>query len=196
MKTSEKILIASAKTINGTSFVGIRNYTNKQGEESNQTILAGYSLENALQSDFLSLQENKDKIFEALTQQYGGTLVNQAYTELFESLEKRLSSPEVKEKLRAENDQTIKRSDAQIDAYIQLAKGVKQNKESNEIHVFGLVMRKEIIKAIEYKQTKSADKTIVKNKIKKLCGFKQDKIRTFIFSDTEVKLQGVSITAK
>lgn len=196
MKTSEKILIASAKTIFGTSYVGIRGYVNKQGEESNQTILAGYSLESALQKDFLSLQENKDKIFETLTQQYGGTLVKQAYDELYESLEKRLSTPEVKEKLRQENDPTIKRSDAQIDAYIQLAKGIKQSKEKNEIHVFGLVMRKEVIKAVPYKQTKSADKTIVKNKISKLCDFRQGKIRTFIFNNTEVKLQGISVTAK
>jgi hypothetical protein len=34
------------------------------------------------------------------------------------------------------------RSDAQIDAYTHIAKGIKINKETKLIHVFGLVVKK------------------------------------------------------
>jgi len=192
-QTQNQVLLAVAKTIKGTSFVGIKNYENAKGEISNQTILAGISYEKALEKDFISLQENKDLIFETLTKVYSFELVTTAFENVYTSLEKRLSSEEVKEKLRAENDQTIKKSDAQIDAYIHLAKGVKMHKETNEINIFGLVLKKTVLKAIEYKQTKSRDLTIVQNKIKKLCDFRQDKYRSFSFNKTELKLQGITI---
>jgi len=192
-QTQQDVLLAVAKTIKGTTFVGVRNYENKQGEVSNQTILAGITYENALQNDFITLQENKNIIFEELTKKHSFELVTQAYENVFNSLEKRLSSEEVKQALREQNDPTIKRSDAQKDAYIHLAKGVKLNKETEEIHIFGMVVKKEVLKAVEYKQTNSKELTIVQNKIKKLCEFRQDKIRTFIFNKTELKLQGITI---
>jgi hypothetical protein len=188
-----EVLTAVAKTIKGTSFVGLRNYTNKQGEKSNQTILAGYSHEKALECDFLSLQENKDKIFAELEKSHAKELIQTAFDNVFKSLETRLSSDEVKAKLREENNPTLKASDAQANAYIHLAKGVKLCKETDEIHVFGLVVKKSIIEAIEYKPVNSRELTIVQNKIKKICNFKQDKIRTFIFIKSEVQLQGITI---
>ena len=65
MKDSVRNLVlgAVAKTIKGTTFIGIRNYENKQGEVSNQTVLVGFSTENAMMHDFQALQENHDKVF-------------------------------------------------------------------------------------------------------------------------------------
>lgn len=186
-------LVLVAKTIKGTSYVGIRNYENKQGEVSNQTIIAGITYENCLLNDFKVLQENQNKVFEVLGKDYSNELIEKAYKNLYDSLEKRLSSEEVKEALRQQNDKTIMLSDAQKDAYVHITKGIKVNKETNQIHVFGLVQRKTVLKAIEYKQTNSRELTIVQNKIKKLCEFKQDKYRSFIFDKAEVKLQGVTI---
>lgn len=186
-------LVLVAKTIKGTSYVGIRNYENKQGEVSNQTIIAGITYENCLLNDFKVLQENQNKIFEVLGKDHENELIEKAYKNLYDSLEKRLSSEEIKEALRQQNDKTIMLSDAQKDAYVHITKGIKVNKETNQIHVFGLVQRKTVLKAIEYKQTKSRELTIVQNKIKKLCEFKQDKYRNFIFDKAEVKLQGVTI---
>lgn len=191
--TNTQVLLAVAKTIKGTSFIGVRNYENKQGEVSNQTVLAGITYENALQNDFIALQDNKNTIFEELTKQHSFELVTQAYENVFTSLEKRLSSEEVKQALREQNDPTIKKSDAQIDAFIHLAKGVKLNKETEEIHIFGLVVKKEVLKKVDYKQTNSKELTIVQNKIKKLCQFRQDKYRSFIFNKAELKLQGITI---
>lgn len=186
-------LVLVAKTIKGTSFVGIKNYENKQGEVSNQTIVAGITYENCLLNDFKTLQENQNKVFEVLGKDYANELIEKAYKNLYDSLEKRLSSEEVKQALREQNDKTILLSDAQKDAYVHITKSVKVNKETNQIHVFGLVVKKTILKPIEYKQTNSRELTIVQNKIKKLCEFKQDKYRSFIFDKAEVKLQNVTI---
>lgn len=186
-------LVLTAKQIKGTSFIGLRGYTNKQGEVSNQTIVAGITYENCLLNDFKVLQENQNKVFETLQKDFPIELIETAYKNVYTSLEKRLSSEEVKEALRQQNDKTIILSDAQKDAYVHITKGIKVNKETNQIHVFGLVQRKTVLKAIEYKETKSRELTIVQNKIKKLCEFKQDKYRSFIFDKAEVKLQGVTI---
>jgi hypothetical protein len=187
------VVVAVAKTIKSTSFVGIRNYENKQGEISNQTIIAGITYENCLLNDFKVLQEKQNEVFETLQKDYSNELILKAYENLYNSLEKRLSSEEVKEALRLQNDKTIALSDAQIDAYTHLAKGVKLNKETLQIHIFGLVVRKQVVKPIEYKQTNSRELTIVQNKIKKLCEFKQDKYRNFIFDKAELKMQGITL---
>lgn len=187
------VVVAVAKTIKSTSFVGIRNYENKQGEVSNQTIVAGITYENCLLNDFKVLQEKQNEVFETLQKDYSNELILQAYQNVYNSLEKRLSSEEVKEALRQQNDKTIALSDAQIDAYTHLAKGVKLNKETLQIHIFGLVVRKEVLVPIEYKETKSRELTIVQNKIKKLCQFKQDKYRNFIFDKAELKMQGITL---
>ena len=139
------------------------------------------------------LQENKDKIFGILQKDYSTELVETAYNNVYVSLEKRLSSDEVKEALRQQNDKTIGLSDAQKDAYIHLTKGVKLHIETMQLHVFGLVVKKTVIKSIEYKETKSRELTIIQNKIKKVCEFKQDKYRNFIFDKAEVQLQGITV---
>jgi hypothetical protein len=195
MKNSnlDKIVVLVAKTIKGTAFIGMQNYTNKQGEKSNQLVIGGFSYENALMHDFNALKRMQSEVFETLEKSHDKALILTAYTNLFESLEKRLSSDEVKQALREQNDQTIKLSDAQNNAYKTLAKGIRLHIESGEIHVFGLVVRKKVLEPIEYKETKSRELTIVQNKIKKLCEFKQDKIRTFIFGNGETKIQGVTL---
>jgi hypothetical protein len=197
-------LVLVAKTIKGTSFVGIKNYENKQGEVSNQTIVAGITYENCLVNDFKVLQEKQNEVIETLLAkkvlkknnkviELTNELVESAYKNVYTSLEKRLSSEEIKEALRQQNDKTIALSDAQKNAYTHITKGVKVNKETNEIHVFGLVVRKQVLVSIEYKETNSRDLTIVQNEIKKLCEFKQDKYRNFIFDKGQVNLQGVTI---
>ena len=186
-------LLVTAKTIKGTSFVGIRDYQNKQNEISNYTINAGISYENVLIHDFTNLKNKQTEIVAVLKKSYPIAIIEKAYSEVYNSLEKRLSDEQTKAKLRAKGDETIARSDAQINAYINLAKGVKLHKDTMQLHVFGLVVKKTILQPIEYKQTKSRELTIVKNKIEKLCEFKQSKYRTFIFYKAVVKMQGIEI---
>lgn len=191
-QTQQNNLLAIGKTIKGTTFVGT-TYRNAQGELSKQLIVSGISYENCLLNDFQSLEANQSTIFEKLEKDYSIELITQAYNNLYSSLEKRLSTPETKAKLLAEKDSTIVRSQAQIDAYVHLAKGIKKHIETNEIHVFGLVVKKRIIEPIEYKPTKSKELTIVQNKIKKLCDFKQSKYKTFVFQQGEFKMQGLTL---
>lgn len=186
-------LVATAKTIKGTSFIGVDNYTNTQGEVSQQLIVAGITYEKCLVNDFNSLQAKQSEVFETLQKEYSLELIKKAYENVFTSLEKRLSSEEVKQALREQNDKTINQSDAQINAYKHIAKGVKLHIESQKLHIFGLVVRKRVIAPIEYKQTNSRELTIVQNKIKKLCEFKQEKYRNFIFDMGEVKLKGIKL---
>lgn len=191
--TQKRLVEAIFKTIKGTAFVGVRGYENAKGEVSDQTILAGASYEKMLEHDFAMLKLKKDEVFSILLENHSLEVISLAYSKVFESLDKRLSSPEMKEKLRLENDPTIKQSDAQSDAFISLGKGVKLHIESNQIHIFGVSVRKKVIVPIEYKEVKSAELTIVQNKIKKLCNFKQNKIVSFIFDKAELKVQGLTL---
>lgn len=211
LTTNELVLSAVASTVRGTSFVSVKNYKSKSsGNTNNYLILLGYSHENALLSDFKVLQEKQVEIFEQLEKEFTRDIIEVAYNELYVSLEKRLSSDEVKQALRGGDffdkdgclieipcDSTIARSDGQIDAYEFITKGVQRNKVTELLYLSGLEIRRTLVQKseIEKKPTKSSEKTICKNKIKNICDFKEAKIRKFIFADTEIKMQGLSIKA-
>lgn len=187
--------LVTAKTIKGTTFVGVRGYLNRYNELSNQTFLAGVSYANLLNNDLIKLTSNevKKKVV-SLYATNDKALVKKAYNELVTSLKKRTSSEKEKEQLRANNDKTIKLSDAQINAYTQLAKGVKINDESNEVYVFGLMVRKTKLADGVYPVKNSQKKTIVKNAINKISDQRQAKYRMFkVGKADEINLQGVTI---
>ena len=187
--------LVTAKTIKGTTFVGVRGYLNRYNELSNQTFLAGVSYANLLNNDLVKLTSNEvKKQVVSLYATNDKALVKKAYNELVTSLKKRTSSEKEKEQLRANNDKTIKLSDAQINAYTQLAKGVKINDESNEVYVFGLMVRKTKLAEGVYPVKKSQKKTIVKNAINKISDQRQAKYRMFkVGKADEINLQGVTI---
>jgi len=187
--------LVTAKTIKGTTFVGVRGYLNRYNELSNQTFLAGVSYANLLNNDLIKLTSNEvKKQVVSLYATNDKALVKKAYNELVTSLKKRTSSEKEKEELRANNDKTIKLSDAQINAYTQLAKGVKINDESNEVFVFGLMVRKTKLAEGVYPVKKSQKKTIVKNAINKMADQRQAKYRMFkVGKADEINLQGVTI---
>lgn len=190
------VLSAVAKTVKGTTFVGIRAYKNKQGEVSNQTLLVGINYENVLIHDFKILKEKQSEIFETLAKdkaKNGELYTVEMITEAYNTLEKRLSDETTKEVLRAQGDKTIIASDAQADAYEHIAKGVKRHLGTGELHIFGLCVNKTILEAIEYKTVNSGDIVILQNKIKKLCEFKQDKYKNFKFDSATIKLQGIEL---
>lgn len=187
--------LVTAKTIKGTTFVGVRGYLNRYNELSNQTFLAGVSYANLLNNDLIKLTSNEvKKQVVSLYATNDKALVKKAYNELVTSLKKRTSSEKEKEQLRANNDKTIKLSDAQIGAYTPLAKGVKINDESNEVYVFGLMVRKTKLADGVYPVKKKQKKTIVKDAIKVIADQRQAKYRMFkVGKAEEIKLQGVTI---
>lgn len=188
-KLNQVATIVACKTIKGTSFVGVRNYTNTQGEVSNQTFVVGIDYGKLLQKDLETL---KAFDIQPLIAKYDKDVVAKAYNELLTSLIKRTATELEKEILRANNDTTIVRSDAQSDAYIHIAKGLKAQDDS--LYIYGLCVKKTIIEAIEYPQTKSQLKTIVKNEIKKLANLKEGKFKQFKLGKLEeLNIQGVTI---
>lgn len=189
-------LVAIAKTIKGTTFASIPSYESKgTGDKNDYLILIGYSHQNAMNFDFNQLQVLKNDCFNYLSKYYSLLAIEKAYNELYESLEKRLSPEYIKEQLRKENDKTIARSDAQIESYTFLANGVKQNNQNGLIYVTGLEIKKRLVfkNPNPKAPTKSSEKTIIKNKIKYFCKFRENKIRQFFFEPNQINLKGVTI---
>ncbi len=181
--------IVSVKNIKGTSFVGVQNYENKEGEVSNQTFLVGINYENLLKNDLqkllgfdpLKLDTNIDK-----------DIVLQAHADLITSLRKRLADEETKAQLLAKGDTTIKASEAQKQAYDHIAKGLKV--QDGNLYLYGLMVRKTVIKPIVYKTVNSAALTIAKNQIKKAADLRETKYKQFKLGKIEeVKINGLTL---
>ena len=188
-KLNNVATLVACKTIKGTSFVGIRNYKNSQGEVSNQTFLVGINYGKLLQNDL-----DKLKAFDItpLIAKYDKETVANAYKELLTSLTIRTASEVEKEILRASGNATINRSDAQSDVYIDVAKGLKM--QDNCLYIYGLSVRKKVIETIEYPTVKSQLKTIVKNEIKKLANLQETKYKQFKLGNLEtLNIQGFEI---
>jgi len=81
--------LVACKTIQGTSFVGVRNYENSKGEVSNQTFLVGINYGKLLENDLKTLQA-----FDVLplVAKHGKEVVMKAYQEMLASLTKRTAS--------------------------------------------------------------------------------------------------------
>lgn len=198
---TQAILLALTESIKSTSFVGLKNYTTSRGEVANYTLLIGTNYENCMLHDFNALVENQMLIFETLEKEYDVNDIDTAYKELYDSLEIRLSTPEVKEKLREEGNATMNRSDGQNDAYIHIGKGLKLDEKTGELHIYGVEIDKTTItpapESAPSKPKNQAVKTVIKEKITKLCKFRQSKLRTFKVSNLEtLNIQGFSITKK
>ncbi len=185
--------IVKVKNIKGTSFVGVRNYENSKGEVSNQTFLVGINYANLLANDLKKLQSIAVmKKVVAMYNTNDKATVKKGYNELVASLVKRTASEEEKAKLRANNDATINRSDAQSDAYTNIAKGLRA--KDGLLYIYGLMVAKTVLKEGVYPQTKSQAKTIIKNSIKKMAELREVKYKNFkLGSEEELKLQGVTI---
>lgn len=194
--TRTNALVAIAKTIKGTTFASIPSYESKgSGDKNDYLILIGYNHENAMNFDFNQLQLLKNDCFDYLSKDYSLSAIQNAYNELYLSLEKRLSPEYIKEQLRKANDKTIARSDAQIESYTFLANGIKQHDQNGKIYVTGLEIRKRLISKNPNPKapTKSRENTIIKNKITYFCKFRENKIRLFFFEPNEINLKGISI---
>lgn len=188
-KLNQVSTIVACKTINGTSFVGVRNYENSKGEVSNQTFLVGINYANLLKNDLETLKAFDIK---PLINKYDKEIVSKAYNELLTSLIKRTATEVEKEILRASNDSTMNRSDAQANAFENVAKGLKTKDEA--LYIYGLSVRKEVLVKGNYPSVNSQLKTIVKNEIKKSANLKETKYKQFKLGNLEeLNIQGVTI---
>jgi len=188
-KLNQVATLVACKTIKGTSFVGVRNYVNANGELSNQTFIVGVDYAKLLQADL-----DKLKAFDIapLIEKYDKETVSKAYSELLVSLVKRTATEFEKEVLRASGDATINRSDAQSEAFINVAKGLKT--QDGFLYIYGLSVKKTVLIEGVYPTVNSALKTIVKNEIKKLAELKETKYKQFKLGNLEtLHIQGFTI---
>ena len=185
--SNELKAIIEVKKIRGTSFIGVRGYTNKDGEVSNQTFVVGINYPKMLADDLETLKSFDVK---KLVDKFSIESLEAAKKELIESLEKRLSSDEVKAELLANNDATMNRSVAQTEAFTHLTNGLKV--KENDVYVYGIRVRKTVLVAIEYKAVKSAEKTLAKKAINKF--LRSDKFINFKLGNMdELKINGITL---
>lgn len=144
---------ATSKSITGVSFVSIKNYTNKQGEVSNNLINIGIKYENAKKKDITFLNElNIDKAIAEHDLKSSKELLEEARKELMVSFIK----PEVN------------RSNGQKDAYTVLFDGVKVHNETGVLYIYGYRENKTVLVKGEYKTVNSKPLTIAKDELRKL----------------------------
>lgn len=186
-------IIIKVKKINGTSFVGVRNYTNKYGEVSNQTFVVGINYANMLKKDLQKMKEISTlrKVVKMFSK-HDKKLVKTAYNEIISSLEKRMMSEEEKQKLFLSGDKVMNYSNGQKGAYTPIAKGLKA--KDNQLYIYGLCVRRTVkIKGV-YKPTKRREKTIVKSKMKYFSNLSEKKFKIFkVGNISELKIQGITI---
>lgn len=173
--------------LNGAKFININGYkSEKSGEIANHTINTNISVMSAKEKDFEAL---KGADVQALNSESKRKIALDVYSvalnEMVTSAEKNLS--ENKE------DRTAQ-SQAQTDAYIHLSNSIRIHKETGNIHIFGMAIAKTILVEGEYKEVKSADKTLAKKEITKALNLRAGKFRTFILGNVEaVKMNGETI---
>lgn len=136
-------------SITGVSFFSIRNYTNTNGETSNQLINVGINYETSKQQD-IEFLKNLDII--KLDAKSSKIDLEKARTELILAFEK-----------PNENQ-----SQAQKDAYTTICSGVKVHNETGKLYIYGYRVNKTILVEGNYKTVKSSPLTIAKNELRSL----------------------------
>lgn len=138
-------------------FMSIRNYTNKQGETSNYTLIAAFDYGKAVQKDIKRLQAVS----------YEG-LKEIARRELLDSLQKN------------QNDDTRSvQSQAQIDAYMKLGANSRVHVDTKTIFVWAFLRKKVVLVKGEYKSVNHLAKTVFKDQIKKELKLSTNNFRQF-----------------
>lgn len=144
---------AISKSPNGVSFVSIKEYTNKQGEVSNQLINVGASYENAKQADIQLLRE-LDITLSTHNFKSNILLLEQARNELINSF------------IQPNENRSLGQKNAY--SHIENANGLKVHNESGLLYLFGYRINKTVLVEGEYKTVKSSGLTIAKNELRKL----------------------------
>ena len=181
MTNDFKRFLDKFRNLNGAKFIGISNYLSVSTHEiSNYILNVNISIENAKKTDYERLMncDKKDLKTISLTSGIAIDILTQSLAEMITSAEKNLS-PDLK-------DRTAQ-SQAQTAAYVQLAPGIKLHADTLEVHVFGQLIKKELVKSGDnYKPTpNSSDKTLGKKAITDHFDLRAGKDRTFVLGNAD-----------
>lgn len=150
VETINLVKNAVSKSITGVSFFSIKNYTNKNGETSNQLINVGINYDKAKAQDLIFL-ENLNLSKNDLDLKSNISDLEAAKAELIASFIK-----------PNEN-----RSNGQINAYTNLFSGVKVHNESGQLYIFGFRQNKTVLVEGVYPKVNSSAKTLAKKELQK-----------------------------
>jgi hypothetical protein len=183
-----KRFIDKFKGLNGAKIIAVNNYlSEKSGELANHRINVNISVQEAKKKDFASLKSVTDKDLADIckSSNIAIDILKTSLSEMLISAEKNLS-----EKL---SDRTTQ-SQAQTNAYINLAPGVKLHPETLAIHIFGMAIDKTVLIKGEYETVNSSSKTLGKKAITKHLDLRAGKFRNFILANADnLKVSGTCI---
>lgn len=164
-----KMIIAMFSNLNGSSFVGIREYKNSKNQIADHVVIANFSYGNAVEKDLKALKGATDEDIMAIASKgFTPELVRTAIAKLRDAF------------IKNQNPETASAgSVAQSDAYVPITNSIKLHLESGKIFIYALEVHKHIIAEGEYKPVNSKELTLCQNAVKKHFNFSTAKYRSF-----------------
>jgi hypothetical protein len=183
-----KMIIGMFANLNGTSFVGIREYEAKtSGETANHVVIANASYGNAVKHDLFALRSAVYSDLEAIVLLCLGKGIETTVTTVNDLVNKLATSFE-----NNQNTETAsKGSLAQKDAYIQISDCIKYNPTTELIYIHASAHSKTVLVDGIHKHVNHGVNTLIQNEIKYYFKFKTLKYRNFILHPSQ--LSGVRI---
>lgn len=144
-------------------------YKNKQNEVSRHYCMTNFSMTKMYQRDIQTLKDyvSQNELEEVCKQELISSMT--------ESLETNFRNSQ----------------NTRLDSYINISNNVRLLQD-NSLSVLCYVIKKQVIEKVEYKKVNSSEKTIVKNKLRKM--LRTSKIREFKFDLSQI--QSLSIQNK
>lgn len=161
MNTIQLINSIKESTNRGAKFISFAYKSKGHEETSIFTLLLGVNLKNAYKRDLKLISHIKTM----------SAVEEMARKEIVESL---------KDSLRLGNNPRF----TQKDLYYSITRGVRLNTETGQLHLWGFIVRKQVIEAGIFRPIKSSEKTIAKNKIRK--HMKSARFRDFVLSPENI----------
>jgi len=181
-----RMLLAIAG-LKGAKFVSLKGYVSEIGEIADYVINTNISIMEAKKKDLETLQNCNTETLKVIKRNTAKDIALEiyslAYAEMLESASKNVSA-NIEDRTTA--------SQAQTDAYEHLTDGIKVCKSTDEVHIFGMIDQKHLVKKADtYKEVKSTDKTLAKKAITKQLNLRAGKFRTFkVLNVSEAKVSG------
>lgn len=178
------------RNLKGAKFISINNYLSVGTHEiANYILNVNISIENAKKTDYERLMNCNKKDLKSISLSSGIAIdiLTLSLSEMLVSAEKNLS-PDLKDRTAQSQGQTA--------AYVQLAPGVKLHTDTFEVHIFGQLIKKDLVKVGDnYKPLpNSSDKTLGKKAITEHLDLRAGKYRTFVLGNADsLKVDGEKI---
>ncbi len=169
--------------MNSCQFVGIKAYTNANGEISNQVVCCNFSYGEAVKRDLKKLKNATDADIQAIAA-HGFTV------EFVIEIIAKLANSFI---LNQNKETASNQSKGQTNCYKRINSGMKLHKETKKVFIYALAVQKDILTdaTIPYKVVKNGEMVLCQNAIRKYFNFSTAKYRNF--SVDSASLSGVNL---